>query len=92
MQNVVVRTNLVNGTNWGVKKFIFSVGRTRKGRQIHRDIKSDPVALTNNNQKQTWSVTLIDGLPRNCRQMGLRNRLRYTPGGPVCWKGSVGLC
>lgn len=43
----MLRTNLVNDTNWGVKKCIFSVGRTRKGRQIHRDIKSDPVALTN---------------------------------------------
>lgn len=43
----MLRTNLVNGTNWGVKKCIFSAGRTRKGRQIHRDIKSDPVALTN---------------------------------------------
>lgn len=54
-----------------VKMFIFFSwkDKERERDKIWRDINPGQLALTNNNQGQTWSVILIDGLPRNSRQM-----------------------
>lgn len=46
--------------------------KERKGDKIQRDINPGQLALANNNQKLTWSVTLIDGLSKNCTFQQMR--------------------
>lgn len=53
-----------------VKMFIFFSWKEkeREGDKTWRDKNPVKLALTNNNQGQTWSVIRIDGLQRNSRE------------------------
>lgn len=70
---VMRRSNLVAGIKsmWAMKMFIFSVEKIKNMREKPCGHKSCPININkDSNQKQTWSVTLVCGLSRNCRQMG----------------------
>lgn len=52
-----------------VKFLFFSVGRIKKGWEKPEGLKTCAININkDSNQKQTWSVTLVDGLSSKCRQ------------------------
>lgn len=75
---------------YSVKIFIFAFGRIKKGKGKPDGHETCPININkDSNQKQTWSVTLDDGLSRNWDfAPDKAANLRFQDAGG----GLVGLC